>query len=61
MKLFVQRFTSDYFRRSMGMYMRKNFMQRVSVVLYWAFGSYFRVALPRGCADAIPCFPYVRA
>jgi hypothetical protein len=43
------------------MYMRRDFMQRLSVVLHGTLGSYLLHALQEGCADAVACLIAPRA
>jgi hypothetical protein len=57
---FVRRTTSIPFRRFWGD-VRREFMQRLSAVLYGTLGSYLRDALQEGIADAVACLPVPRA
>jgi hypothetical protein len=44
-----------------GGYVRREFMQRLSVALHGTLGSYPRDALQEGSADAVACLPVPRA
>jgi hypothetical protein len=43
------------------MHVRREFMQRLTVVLYSALSSYLRDALKEENSDAVACFPVPRA
>jgi hypothetical protein len=60
MKEFVLRSTFVPFRQFLGD-VRREFMQRFSVVLHGALGSYLRDALHEGGAPAVACLPAPRS
>jgi hypothetical protein len=56
---FVRRTAFVPFRRFLGD-VRREFMQRISATLHGTLGSYLRVALQEGSADAVACLPVPR-
>jgi hypothetical protein len=59
-KAFIRRSSSTTFRRFLGE-VRREFMQRLSMVLHDTLGYYLRDALHEGSVDAVACLPAPRA